>query len=195
MKIEAIKFDMGSRYVAPVSMIATLAEHQDRADALVGKVAERMNQELVALREKLMGEIPKPDIAGFRAELEKAREAAQDRLSAGVAAANQAISETDHLKSAMALQTRMIAGASFEQLLFELGSYRELNSLALLAEQLGRTGIASEARAKAIEVATGGAQREVDQLESCLRNLGDAEGNYLALWKMMLGQLGKGAEE
>ena len=46
MRIEAIKFDMGSRYAVPVSMIATLAEHQDRADALIGKVAERMKGSL-----------------------------------------------------------------------------------------------------------------------------------------------------
>jgi len=61
MKIETIKFDMGSRYAVPVSMIATLAEHQDRADALIGQTAEKMNQQLIALREKLMGEIPKPN--------------------------------------------------------------------------------------------------------------------------------------
>jgi len=48
MKIETVKFDMGSRYAVPASMIATLAEHQDRADALIGKVAERMNEELVS---------------------------------------------------------------------------------------------------------------------------------------------------
>ncbi|MFQ2251349.1 hypothetical protein ACK32K_22460 [Aeromonas dhakensis] len=194
MKIEAIKFDMGSRYAVPVSMIATLAEHQDRADALVGKVAERMNQELVALRERLMKEIPMPDHAAYRAELEKARKTAQKRLDDGIAAASAAIGETDQLRAVMALQTRMIAGASLEQLLSELGTFKELNSLALLAEQLGRTGIAAEARAKAVEVATDGAQREIDQLSGCLRNLGDAEGNYLARWKMMLEQIGRGAE-
>ncbi|GJA94890.1 hypothetical protein [Aeromonas caviae] len=194
MKIEAIKFDMGSRYAVPVSMIATLAEHQDRADALVGKVAERMNQELVALRERLMKEIPMPDHAAYRAELEKARKTAQKRLDDGIAAASAAIGETDQLRAVMALQTRMIAGASLEQLLSELGTFKELNSLALLAEQLGRTGIAAEARAKAVEVATDGAQREIDQLSGCLRNLGDAEGNYLARWKMMLEQIGMGAE-
>lgn len=195
MKIEAIKFDMGSRYAVPVSMISTLAAHQDKANALVEEVAERMNGELVALREKLLGEIPMPDHASYRAVLEKAREAAQKRLDDGVSAANQAISETDYLRAGMALQTRMIAGASFEQLLFELDDYKSLNSLALLAEQLGRTGIAAEARAKAIEVATDGAEQEIDLLSGCLRHLGDAEANYLALWKMMLGQLGRGAEE
>lgn len=195
MRIEAIKFDMGSRYAVPVSMIATLAEHQDRADALIGKVAERMNEELVSLRERLLGEIPMPNHAAYRTELEKAREAAQERLESGIAAASAAISETDYLRAGMALQTRMIAGASFEQLLFELDDYKSLNSLALLAEQLGRTGIAAEARAKAIEVATDGAEQEIDLLSGCLRHLGDAEANYLALWKMMLGQLGRGAEE
>jgi len=195
MKIEKVKFDMGSRYAVPASMIATLAEHQDKADALVGKVAERMNQELVALREKLLKEIPMPNHAAYRAALEKAREAAQDRLSAGVAAANQAISETDYLRAGMALQTKMIAGASLEKLLTELGDYKELNSLALLAEQLERTGIAAEARAKAIEVATDGAQSEIDQLSGCLRHLGDAEQSYRVTWERMLGQLGKGADE
>ena len=195
MKIEAIKFDMGSRYAVPVSMISTLAEHQDKADALIGKVAERMNQELAALREKLLKEIPMPDHAAYRAELVRAREAAQKRLDDGIAAASAAISETDYLRAGMALQTRMIAGASFEQLLFELDDYKSLNSLALLAEQLGRTGIAAEARAKAIEVATDGAQKEIDQLSGCLRGLVDAEGNFLAQWKMMLGQIGRDAEE
>lgn len=195
MKIETIKFDMGSRYAVPVSMIATLAEHQDRADALIGKASEKMNQELIALRERLLGEVPMPDHAAYRSELLKARETAQKRLEDGIAAANQAISETDYLRAAMALQTKMIAGASLEQLLSALGSYRELNSLATLAEQLGRTGIAAEARAKAIEVATDGAEQEIDLLSGCLRNLGDAEANYLARWKMMLEQIGKGAEE
>jgi len=195
MKIETVKFDLGSRYSTPTGMIATLAEHQDKANALVEKVSERMNQELVALREKLMGEIPMPDHAAYRAELVKAREAAQKRLDDGIAAASAAISETDYLRAAMALQTKMISGVSLEKLLTELGTFKELNSLALLAEQLGRTGIASEAKAKAIEVATDGAQQEIDQLESCLRGLGDAEGNYHARWKMMLGQIGRGAEE
>ena len=195
MKIEAIKFDMGSRYAVPVSMIATLAEHQDRADALIGKVAERMNEELVSLRERLLGEIPMPDHASYRAELEKAREAAQERLESGIAAASAGVSEVDHLTFVVALQSRVIGGVSLEQLLAELGDYKALNSLATLAEQLGRTGIAAEARAKAIDIATNGAQREIDQLSGCLLDLVNAEANYHAQWKMMLGQLGKGAEE
>ncbi|HHO0784676.1 TPA: hypothetical protein ACRTOB_000323 [Aeromonas hydrophila] len=195
MKIEAVKFDMGSRYAVPVSMIATLAEHQDRADALIGQTAEKMNQQLIALREKLMGEIPKPNIAGFRAELEKAREAAQARLSAGVAAASAGVSEVDHLTSVVFLQARMIGGVSLEQLLAELGDYKALSSLATLAEQLGRTGIAAEARAKAVEIATDGAEQEIDQLSGCLRHLGDAEQSYRVAWERMLGQLGRGAGE
>ena len=195
MKIEAVKFDLGSRYSTPVNMIATLAEHQDKADALVGKVAEHMNQGLVALREKLLKEIPMPDHAAYRTELVKAREAAQKRLGDGIAAANQAISEVDYLKSVMGLQTLMISGTSLEQLLSELGTFKELNSLALLAEQLGRTGIASEAKAKAIDVATNGAQQEIDKLSSCLIDLVNAEANYHAQWEKMLGQLGKGADE
>ena len=195
MKIEAVKFDMGSRYAVPVSMIATLAEHQDKADALIGKVAERMNEELVSLRERLMKEIPMPDHAAYRAALEKARKAAQERLDDGIAAANQAISETDYLRAGMALQTKMIAGASFEQLLSALDDYKSLNSLALLAEQLERTGIAAEARAKAIEIATNGAQKEIDQLSGCLLGLVNAEANYLAQWRMMLEQIGKGVDE
>lgn len=196
MKIETIKFDMGSRYAVPVSMIATLAEHQDRADALIGKVAERMNEELVSLRERLLGEIPMPDHASYRAVLEKARKAAQKRLEDGIAAANQAISETDYLRAGMALQTKMIGGgASLEKLLSALDDYKSLNSLALLAEQLERADIAGGARAKAIEVATGGAQEEIDQLSSCLIELVNAESIYLARWQKMLGQLGKGAEE
>ena len=195
MKVETVKFDFGSPYSTPASMIATLATHQDKANALVEKVAERMNQELVALREKLMGEIPKPNIAGFRAELEKAREAAQERLESGIAAASGSISEVDHLTFVVALQSRVIGGVSLEQLLAELGDYKALNSLATLAEQLGRTGIAAEARAKAIEVATGGAEQEIDQLSSCLIELVNAEANYHARWQVMLGQIGKGAEE
>lgn len=195
MRIEAIKFDMGSRYSTPSNMIATLAEHQDKANALVEKVSERMNGELVALREKLMGEIPMPDHAAYRSELVKAREAAQKRLEDGIAAASGSISEVDHLTSVVALQSRVIGGVSLEQLLSELGSYRELNSLALLAEQLERADIAGEARAKAIDVASGGAQQEIDQLSSCLIELVNAEANYHARWQKMLGQLGKGAEE
>lgn len=195
MKIEAIKFDLGSRYSTPASMTAALAEHQGKAEALIGKATEQMNQELVALREKLLKEIPMPNHAAYRAALERAREAAQARLSAGVAAANQAISETDYLRAAMALQTKMIGGASFEQLLSALDDYKSLNSLALLAEQLGRTGIASEAKAKAIEVATNGAQKEIDQLSGCLRHLGDAEQSYRVTWERMLGQIGKGDDE
>lgn len=195
MKIEAIKFDLGSRYVTPTGMIATLAEHQDKANALVEKVSERMNGELVALRERLLKEIPMPDHAAYRAELEKARETAQKRLDDGIAAASAAISETDYLRAAMALQTRMIAGASLEQLLSELGAFKELNSLALLAEQLGRTGIAAEARAKAVEIATCGAQQEIDQLSSCLIELVNAEANYHAQWQKMLGELGRGDDE
>ncbi|MFQ2620888.1 hypothetical protein ACK3Y2_19145 [Aeromonas caviae] len=193
MRIEAIKFDMGSRYAVPVSMIATLAEHQDRADALIGKVAERMNEELVSLRERLLGEIPMPDHAAYRAALEKAREAAQERLESGIAAASGSISEIDQLRAVTALQTKLIGGASLEQLLSELGSYRELNSLALLAEQLERADIAGEARAKAIDIATGGAAREIDQLSSCLIELVNSEENYHAQWRMMLEQIGRGA--
>ena len=195
MKIETIKFDMGSRYAVPVSMIATLAEHQDKANALVEKVSERMNGELVALREKLLGEIPKPNIAGFRAELEKAREAAQERLESGIAAASASISEVDQLRAVTALQTKLIGGASLEKLLAELGDFKALNALGLLAEQLERADIAGEARAKAIDIATNGAQREIDQLSGCLRHLGDTEINYLARWKMMLGEIGRDAEE
>jgi len=62
MKIETIKFDMGSRYAVPVSMISILAEHQDKADALVGQTVEKMNQELVALREKLLKEMALPQL-------------------------------------------------------------------------------------------------------------------------------------
>lgn len=162
---------------------------------LIGKAVERMNKELLALRERLMKEIPAPDYASYRTELEKARDAAQKRLEDGIAAACGSISEVDHLTSVVSLQTRMISGVSLEQLLAELGDYKALNSLATLAEQLGRTGIAAEARAKAVDIATGGAQQEIDLLSGCLRNLGDAEANYLALWKMMLGQIGKGVDE
>lgn len=195
MKVEAIKFDMGSRYSTPASMTAALAEHQGKADALIGKVAERMNEELVSLRERLLGEIPMPDHASYRAVLEKARKAAQKRLDDGIAAASAAISETDYLRAGMALQTRMIGGASFEQLLSALDDYKSLNSLALLAEQLERADIAGDARAKAIEIATNGAQREIDQLSSCLLGLVNAEANYLAQWRMMLEQIGRDAAE
>ncbi|MEE9709551.1 hypothetical protein [Aeromonas caviae] len=162
---------------------------------MVEKVSERMNGELVALREKLLKEIPMPDHAAYRAELEKAREAAQERLESGIAAASASISEVDHLTSLVALQSRMISGVSLEQLLSELGSYRELNSLALLAEQLGRTGIAAEARAKAVDIATDGAEQEIDQLSSCLIELVNAEENYHARWRMMLEQIGRDAAE
>lgn len=195
MRIEAIKFDMGSRYSTPASMIPALDKHMAKAEALIGQAAERMNGELVALRERLLGEIPMPDHASYRTELEKAREAAQERLESGIAAASAGVSEVDHLTFVVALQSRVIGGVSLEQLLAELGDYKALNSLATLAEQLGRTGIAAEARAKAVDIATNGAQKEIDQLSGCLRNLGDAEANYLARWKMMLGQIGKGAEE
>jgi len=195
MRIEAIKFDMGSRYSTPSNMIATLAEHQDKANALVEKVSERMNGELVALRERLLGEIPMPDHASYRTELEKAREAAQERLESGIAAASAGVSEVDHLTFVVALQSRVIGGVSLEQLLAELGDYKALNSLATLAEQLGRTGIAAEARAKAIDIATNGAEQEIDQLSSCLIELVNSEENYLAQWKMMLEQIGRGAGE
>lgn len=195
MKIETVKFDLGSRYSTPASMIPALDKHMAKAEALIGQAAERMNGELIALRERLLGEIPVIDHAAYRAELVKAREAAQKRLEDGIAAASAAISETDYLRAAMALQTRMIGGAGLEQLLSELGTFKELNSLALLAEQLGRTSIAGEARAKAIEVATNGSQKEIDQLSGCLRHLGDAEQSYRVTWERMLGQLGKGAEE
>ena len=79
MKIEAIKFDMGSRYSPPASMIPVLDKHMAKAEALIGEAAERMNGELAALREKLLKEIPMPNHAAYRAELEKAREAAQER--------------------------------------------------------------------------------------------------------------------
>ena len=195
MKIEAVKFDMGSRYSTPASMIPALDKHMAKAEALIGQAAERMNGELVALRERLLGEIPMPDHASYRTELEKAREAAQERLESGIAAASGSISEVDHLTFVVALQSRVIGGVSLEQLLAELGDYKALNSLATLAEQLGRTGIAAEARAKAVEVATDGAQQEIDKLSSCLLDLVNAEANYHAQWQKMLGQLGKGAEE
>lgn len=195
MKVEAVKFDLGSRYTTPTGMTATLAEHQDKADALIGKVAELMNRELVALREKLLKEIPMPDHASYRTELEKAREAAQERLESGIAAASAGVSEVDHLTSLVALQSRMISGVSLEELLFELDDYKSLNSLATLAEQLGRTGIASEAKAKAVDIATNGAQKEIDQLSGCLLGLVNAEANYLAQWRMMLEQIGKGVDE
>lgn len=195
MKVEAIKFDLGSRYSTPASMTAALAEHQAKADALIGKAVERMNKELLALRERLMKEIPAPDHASYRAVLEKARKAAQERLESGIAAASGSISEVDHLTSVVFLQARMIGGVSLEQLLSELGDYKALNSLATLAEQLGRTGIASEAKAKAIEIATNGAQKEIDQLSSCLIDLVNSEENYFVEWEKMLGQLGKGADE
>ena len=154
-----------------------------------------MNEELVSLRERLLGEIPMPDHASYHAELEKAREAAQERLESGIAAACGSISEVDHLTFVVALQSRVIGGVSLEQLLAELGDYKALNSLATLAEQLGRTGIAAEARAKAVEIATDGAQKEIDQLSGCLLDLVNAEANYHAQWQKMLGQLGKGADE
>jgi len=195
MKIEAVKFDMGSRYSAPASMVATLAEHQGKADALIGQAVERMNSELIALREKLRGEIPQPDHAAYRAELVKALGSAEQRLKDGTAAAKAAISEVDELRAVMTLQTRMIGHVSIEQLLSELDSFSALNALALLGEQLGRTGIAGEARAKAIEVATGGAEQEIDQLSSCLIELVNAEANYHARWRMMLEQIGGDGDE
>ena len=195
MRIEAIKFDMGSRYSTPASMIPALDKHMAKAEALIGQAAERMNGELVALREKLLKEIPMPDHAAYRAELVKARETAQKRLDDGIAAASGSISEIDQLRAVTALQTKLIGGASLEKLLAELGDFKALNALGLLAEQLERADIAGEARAKAIEIATNGAQREIDQLSGCLRHLGDTEINYLARWKMMLGEIGRDAEE
>ncbi len=195
MRIEAIKFDMGSRYSTPASMIPALDKHMAKAEALIGQAAERMNGELVALREKLLKEIPMPNHAAYRAELEKAREAAQERLESGIAAASAGVSEVDHLTFVVALQSRVIGGVSLEQLLAELGDYKALNSLATLAEQLGRTGIAAEARAKAVDIATDGAQKEMDQLSSCLIELVNSQENYHAQWQKMLGQLGRGAEE
>ncbi len=195
MRIEAIKFDMGSRYSTPASMIPALDKHMAKAEALIGQAAERMNGELVALREKLLKEIPTPNHAAYRAELEKAREAAQERLESGIAAASAGVSEVDHLTFVVALQSRVIGGVSLEQLLAELGDYKALNSLATLAEQLGRTGIAAEARAKAVDIATDGAQKEMDQLSSCLIELVNSQENYHAQWQKMLGQLGRGAEE
>ncbi|EHI50989.1 hypothetical protein, partial [Aeromonas salmonicida] len=112
-----------------------------------------------------------------------------------IVAASSAVSETDALRAVVGLQTRMIGGVNLEQLLSELGDFKSLNALALLAEQLGRTGTAGEARTKAIEIATDGAQKEIEQLCGCLRHLGDAEQSYRVTWERMLGQLGKGAEE
>ncbi len=154
------------------------------------KARDEMEAVFVKAQEDMRRIIPELNVKPFREELTKRISTLEKHSQAAMKALSAGVSELDSLRAVMKLQSRVIAGESLDTLLAKLTDANELLALCDLAQQTNNSQLAQQATDKAVHIATGGAGKEIEQLQQAIRLIDREQAQYVERWEWMIDNLG-----
>ncbi len=154
------------------------------------KARDEMEAVFVKAQEDMRRIIPELNVKPFREELTKRISTLEKHSQAAMKALSAGVSELDSLRAVMKLQSRVIAGESLDTLLAKLTDANELLALCDLAQQTNNSQLAQQATDKAVHIATGGAGKEIEQLQQAIRLIDREQAQYVERWEWLVNNLG-----
>lgn len=179
-----------ARMILPTDTHGELQALMDEAKQAGIKVRDDMEAIFIKAQEDMRRIIPELNVKPFRDELTKRIGTLDKRSQAAMKALSAGVSELDSLRNVMKLQSRVIAGESLDALLAKLNDANELLALCDLAQQTNDSQLAQQANDKAVHIATGGAGKEIEQLQQAIRVIDREERQYAERWEWMIANLG-----
>ena len=154
------------------------------------KARDDMEAVFIKAQEDMRRIIPELNVKPFREELTKRISTLEKHSQAAMKALSAGVSELDSLRAVMKLQSRVIAGESLDTLLAKLTDANELLALCDLAQQTNNSQLAQQATDKAVHIATGGAGKEIEQLQQAIRLIDREQAQYVERWEWLVDNLG-----
>lgn len=154
------------------------------------KARDEMEAVFVKAQEDMRRIIPELNMKSFRDDMTKRISTLEKRSTEAMKALAAGVSELDSLRAVMKLQSRVIAGESLDVLLTKLTDPKELLALCDLAQQTNDSQLAQQANDKAVHIATGGAGKEIEQLQQAIRLIDREQAQYVERWEWLVDNLG-----
>ena len=154
------------------------------------KARDEMEAVFVKAQEDMRRIIPELNMKSFRDDMIKRISTLEKRSTEAMKALAAGVSELDSLRAVMKLQSRVIAGESLDALLAKLADPNELLALCDLAQQTNDSQLAQQATDKAVHIATGGAGKEIEQLQQAIRLIDREQAQYVERWEWLVDNLG-----
>lgn len=154
------------------------------------KARDEMEAVFVKAQEDMRRIIPELNMKSFRDDMIKRISTLEKRSTEAMKALAAGVSELESLRAVMKLQSRVIAGESLDALLTKLADPNELLALCDLAQQTNDSQLAQQANDKAVHIATGGAGKEIEQLQQAIRLIDREQAQYVERWEWLVDNLG-----
>ena len=179
-----------ARYSLPPDTHEELTAIIDENNKIGDKARGEMEAIFIKAQEDMRRIIPELNVKPFREELTKRISTLEKHSQAAMKALSAGVSELDSLRAVMKLQSRVIAGESLDTLLAKLTDANELLALCDLAQQTNNSQLAQQATDKAVHIATGGAGKEIEQLQQAIRLIDREQAQYVERWEWLVDNLG-----
>lgn len=178
------------RFSLPHDLVPELDALRDSQKQAGFDALEEMETVFGQMQDKLRTMAPKLDLKPLIAKMHKRLAATTERRDAAMAAMNEGTSELGRMRQIMGLQSRVISGESLHGILSSSRDPAELLALSELAGQAGDTDIQEKAKSKAIDIATGGADGEIERLQVAVRFAELEQVRYGQRWDHLVACLG-----
>ncbi len=179
-----------ARYSLPPDTHEELTAIIDENNKIGDKARDEMEAIFIKAQEDMRRIIPELNMKSFRDDMIKRISTLEKRSTEAMKALAAGVSELDSLRAVMKLQSRVIAGESLDALLAKLTDPNELLALCDLAQQTNDSQLAQQANDKAVHIATGGAGKEIEQLQQAIRLIDREQAQYVERWKWLVNNLG-----
>lgn len=179
-----LRFNLPSDLVSEVDALRD-SQKQAGFDAL-----EQMATRFSAMQDELRTMAPALDMGPLLDKMHKRLDATTKRRDAAMSALNEGTSELGRMRQIMGLQSRIIAGENLHSILGASRDPSELLALSELACQVGDDQTQEEAMGKAVSIATGGADSEIERLQVAIRFAELEQTRYAERWDHLVACLG-----
>lgn len=179
-----------ARMVLPADTHGELQNVINEIQQAGDKARDDMEAVFVKAQEDMRRIIPELNTNAFRENVSKRISTLEKRSAEAMKALAAGVSELDSLRAVMKLQSRVIAGESLDTLLAKLTDANELLALCDLAQQTNDSQLAQQANDKAVHIATGGAGKEIEQLQQAIRLIDLEQSQYVERWEWLVDNLG-----
>jgi hypothetical protein len=179
-----LRFNLPSDLVSEVDALRD-SQKQAGFDAL-----EKMASVFSQMQDELRQMAPKLDMGPLLDKMHKRLDATTKRRDAAMAALASGTSELGRIKQIMGLQSRVISGENLHSILSASRDPSELLALSELSDQIGDTDIQAQAMSKAVSIATGGADSEIERLQVAIRAAQLERTRYSERWAHLIDCLG-----
>jgi hypothetical protein len=186
-----VEFNSGEvRFNVPADLVPEVDGLRDSVKSEGFAALEKMAAVFGEAQNQLRQMAPALDLKPLIATMTKRLAETTKRRDAAMAALNEGTSELGRMRQIMGLQSRIIAGESLHGILTASRDPSELLALSELACQVGDDQTREEAMSKAVSIATGGADSEIERLGTAIRAAQLEQTRYAERWDHLVACLG-----